>query len=191
MIEVNLATLFVVALVAGVGAYFGAYLREKGKNLATKEDIDRIVRTTEEIKADVSADAWLKQKRWDRKWECYVEMVRNLGEIHTLIREQITLDPHSPDYAQQLEDKKRGVIEAFVKFRQFGSIARLAVAPSVRTVLTRLGDEWNKSIYVAEQVGIVARWGWLVITDIARADLFSEPREMSDEFVGDVDVPAP
>jgi hypothetical protein len=40
-------------------------------------------------------------------------------------------------------------------------------------------------------LGIVARWGWLVVTDIARNDLFGEPREMSDEFVGDVEVPAP
>ena len=191
MIEVNLATLFVVALVAGVGAYFGTYLHEKGKNLATKEDIDRIVRKTEEIKAEVSAEAWLWQKRWDRKWDCYVEMVRSLGEVHTLIRESMTLDPCGADYAHQLEDRKRGVTEAFLKFRQFGSIARIAVAPSVRTVLTRLGDEWNKSISAAEHLGIVARWGWLVVTDIARNDLFGEPREMSDEFVGDVEVPAP
>jgi hypothetical protein len=190
MIEVNLATLFGVALFAGVGAYFGTYLREKGKNLATKEDIDLIVRKTEEIKAEVSAEAWLRQKRWDRKWECYVEMVRSLGEIHTLIRESMMLNPNSPDYAHQLEEKQRGVTEAVVKFRQFGSTARIAVAPSVRTVLTRLGDEWNKS-GVAEHMGIVARWGWLVVTDIARADLFGEPREMSDEFVGDVEVPAP
>lgn len=28
-------------------------------------------------------------------------------------------------------------------------------------------------------------------TDIARAELFGEPREMSDEFVGDVHVAAP
>jgi hypothetical protein len=132
-----------------------------------------------------------KEKRRDRKWECYVEMVRSLGEIHTLVRESIMLDPHSLDYAQQSEDKKRGVEEAFLKFRQFGSIARIAVAPNVRTVLTRLGNEWNKSGGVAVQLGIVARWGWLVITDIARADLFGEQREMSDEFVGDVDVPAP
>ena len=37
MIEVNLATLLVGALVAGVGAYFATYLHEKGKNLATRQ----------------------------------------------------------------------------------------------------------------------------------------------------------
>ncbi len=118
-------------------------------------------------------------------------MVRSLGEVHTLIRESLSLDPDSPDYAHQHAERKRGVTEAFQKFRQFGSMARIFVAPNVRTVLTRLGDEWNKSLGAAEHLGIVARWGWLVITDIARADLFGERREMSDEFVGDVEVPAP
>jgi hypothetical protein len=39
-----------------VGAYFGAYFREKGKNLATREDIDRITHITEDIKASISGD---------------------------------------------------------------------------------------------------------------------------------------
>ena len=80
--------------------------------------------------------------------------------------------------------------EALEKSRQSGSIARIAVAPSVRTVLTRFGDAWNAAA-TPKQQGIAARWGWLVITDIARNDLFGEPREMSDEFVGDVDVRLP
>lgn len=37
--------IFLLSLLgAGIGAYVGAYLREKGKNLATHEDIDRVVR---------------------------------------------------------------------------------------------------------------------------------------------------
>ena len=180
-------------LAAVLGAWAGAFFGKRGETAAIKRDLGTIKDTlaqttavTEEIKADISGALWLKQNRWDRKWECYVEMVRGLGEIHSLIRELITLDPHSPDHVQRLEDKKRAVDEAFVKFRQFGSIARIAVPPSVRTVLTRFGDEWNRSRGVAVQLGIVARWGWLVVTDIARHDLFGEQREMSDEFVGEV-----
>ena len=63
MIEVNLLALFVTALVAGVGAFFGTYLREKGKNLATKEDVAAISRTTEEIKTEIASGAWLRQRR--------------------------------------------------------------------------------------------------------------------------------
>lgn len=183
-----------VALAAGAAAFFG----KRGETAAMKRDIGTIktmlaqtTAVTEEIKAKVSGELWLGQKRWERKWECYVEMVRSLGEIHTLIGESLALDPNNPDYANQRDERTRGVTEAFQKFRQFGSIARIAIGPNARTVLTRLGDEWNKSLGAAEHLGRVARWGWLVITDIARADLFGETREMSDEFIGDVEVPAP
>ena len=63
MIELNLPTLFVIALVTGIGAYFDSYLREKGKNLATKEDVAAISRTTEEIKTEIASGAWLRQRR--------------------------------------------------------------------------------------------------------------------------------
>ena len=36
--------LLITALVAGAGGYLGSYLRQKGKNLATREDLDPIVR---------------------------------------------------------------------------------------------------------------------------------------------------
>src|SRR5262249_9142405 len=122
--------------------------------------------------------------------ECYAEIVRGLGEVHTLISESLALNAASPDYAEQLTNKKRGINDALTKARQFGSVARIALAPSARTVLTRFGDEWNKSASDVQH-GIVARWGWLVLRDIASNDLFGAPREMSDEFVGDVDVKLP
>ena len=39
-------------LLAFVGSYVAAYLREKGKNLATKEDIEDITARVEEVKSD-------------------------------------------------------------------------------------------------------------------------------------------
>jgi hypothetical protein len=48
-------------LCAGVGAYFGGYLKKKGVNLATHEDIDKVLdqvravtTTTKEIEAKIS-----------------------------------------------------------------------------------------------------------------------------------------
>ncbi|HKD17761.1 MAG TPA: hypothetical protein VKG23_07810 [Thermoanaerobaculia bacterium] len=140
---------------------------------------------------------WLEgrseRKRWlrDKKWECYVELVRSLGELHTLIGEMLALDQKASDYAREFANRQTRANEAFVQARQFGSLARLAVAASVRKVLTRFGNEWNRAGVNARQKEIVAKWGWLVITDIGRNDLFGEPREMSDDFVGDLDVPTP
>jgi len=136
---------------------------------------------------------WLEgrseRKRWlrDKKWECYVELVRGLGELYTLISEMLALGQSAPEFA----DRQTRANEAFVRVRQFRSIARLAVAASVRKVLTRFGDEWTRAGGDGRQQGIVARWGWLVITDIGRNDLFGESREMSDDFEGDVSVPTP
>jgi hypothetical protein len=43
-------TFLLTIIAAGIGAYFSTYLREKGKNLATKEDIGEITRIIEEVK---------------------------------------------------------------------------------------------------------------------------------------------
>jgi hypothetical protein len=55
----------IAALVSGLGAYFGAYLKRKGENYATKEDVAEITRITKEIEAKISDDTWARQRRWD------------------------------------------------------------------------------------------------------------------------------
>ena len=42
----------VLLIVAGVASYLGSYLSTKGKNLATKEDIDELTRTVEKVKTE-------------------------------------------------------------------------------------------------------------------------------------------
>lgn len=61
-----------LSLVGGwLGAYLGSYLKKKGENLATHEDIDKLVdqvravtQTTKEIEAKISNEVWDRQKRW-------------------------------------------------------------------------------------------------------------------------------
>jgi len=68
--------ILLVPILGAAGAYIGSYLREKGKNLATREDLDKIViqverttKVTEEIKASISGEQWVRQKRWDAKYQ--------------------------------------------------------------------------------------------------------------------------
>jgi hypothetical protein len=183
--------IFVVSVVgAGIGAYIGAYLREKGRNLATHEDIDRIVaqlrkttEATEDIKAQISGELWVKQRRWDVKWDCYAEIVENLGELHTLISEVIALQNRGPgqDAAaveREVADGLSRAEAAMQKARRSGSKARLAVAPKVRTFLTTFGDKWNAARGPVEQ-GTIARDAGIEIADIGRNDLFGDPRDVS------------
>jgi hypothetical protein len=167
--------IFVVSVVgAGIGAYIGAYLREKGRNLATHEDIDRIVA---QLRAMGEAAAM------GREWDCYAEIVENLGELHTLISEVIALQNRGPgqDAAaveREVADRLSRAEAAMQKARRSGSKARLAVAPKVRTFLTTFGDKWNAARGPVEQ-GTIARDAWIEIADIGRNDLFGDPRDVS------------
>jgi hypothetical protein len=69
--------------------------------------------------------------------------------------------------------------KAFRRARRFGSKARLAVAPEVRTALTQFGDKWLQASTAVEQ-GTIARNSWMQISDMARQDLFGEPRDKPD-----------
>src|SRR5580704_7576098 len=73
---------------AGVGAYFGGYLKTKGENFATHEDIGKLVdqvravtTTTKEIEAKISNEVWDRQKRWELKYEVLFEGVRRLAAV--------------------------------------------------------------------------------------------------------------
>jgi len=184
--------MFLLALVgAGIGAYVGSYLREKGKNLATREDIDALVRKTEEIKAEITGDLWVKQKRWNAKWECYAELVVNLGELHTLISEAIGIQSRgprpgqdAPAFDREVQEKTARAEAAFAEARKFGSKARLAVGPEGRTALTRFGDKWNNLRGSSADQGTIVRDAWMEITDMARNDLYGEPRENSGSGTG-------
>ena len=78
---VSLVIVFFVALVASaIGGVASSYLRRKGENLATREDIAKITKATEEIKAQISAELWVQQTRWNLKRDIYTRLLENLGE---------------------------------------------------------------------------------------------------------------
>lgn len=65
------------AIVLGTGAfgflfrgYFGSYVAEKGKNLATKEDIAKITAQVESVKASVQTVAMLKNDYEQQRRQC-------------------------------------------------------------------------------------------------------------------------
>jgi hypothetical protein len=178
-------------LSTAVGAFIGRYFGKRAETAAIQVDLDKIkgqlgqmTTTTEQIKAEISGELWLKQKRWDAKWQCYSSIVENLGELHTLISETIAFGSRHPPQGQDqavhdsvIEKKGIEIDAAFQKVRRSGSIARIVVGPTVRTRLTRFGDEWNSALGDLNVQGIVSRQAWLEIQDAARVDLFGDPSE--------------
>jgi hypothetical protein len=73
---------------AFIGSYLASYLRKKGENLATHEDLGKLVdqvravtTTTKEIEAKISTDVWDRQKRWEMKREVLFEATKRLGAV--------------------------------------------------------------------------------------------------------------
>ncbi len=66
------ALTILLSLVAGAaGAFFGAYLREKGKNFATKEDIQTITETQEKIRTELANNSHFSRARYDHEVAIY------------------------------------------------------------------------------------------------------------------------
>jgi hypothetical protein len=68
--------------------YFGAYSKKKGENLATHEDIDKLVdqvkaitTATKEIEAKISHETWGQQKQWELKREAIFEAIRKTAKV--------------------------------------------------------------------------------------------------------------
>jgi hypothetical protein len=87
-ISIDLLLLLLPLIGAGAGAYLGAYLKKKGENLATHEDLQKLVdqmaaitKATKEIEAQISDAVWNRQRRWDAKKEAVFEAIKALGEV--------------------------------------------------------------------------------------------------------------
>lgn len=81
----SLIPYLLVFLTAGAGAYFGAYLKRKGENLATKEDIGELTQAAEEIRAKISDDVWDRQKQWEMRRDAVYDAWRALRELETAL----------------------------------------------------------------------------------------------------------
>lgn len=135
MIEVNLATLFVVGLIAGVGAYFGSYLREKGKNLATHED-------TEDIKAEITGGLWERQTRWAFKRDLYVAILEGLQEawvayrrMETLLKQALPTDDSDALIKRLNDEMKDEFAAARSKLQKAVAVARIFLTADAITAI--------------------------------------------------------
>jgi hypothetical protein len=67
------------------GAWLVSYLREKGKNLATKEDVAAVTHTVEAIKADLMARQHFSQVRYERELKVYEELLPKLCDLQAAV----------------------------------------------------------------------------------------------------------
>lgn len=85
------SVLFLVS--AGAGVYLGTYLKKKGENFATHEDIDRLVdqvgaatRATKEIESKISSELWDRKKRWELKRDVLFDTTRRVSAVYEALK---------------------------------------------------------------------------------------------------------
>jgi hypothetical protein len=76
------------ALVGGLAGYFGSYLKRKGENAATHEDINKltdqvraVTTVTEQIKTQISGEAWNRERQWEIRRDVFLDAMRALGKM--------------------------------------------------------------------------------------------------------------
>ena len=81
----SIVILLLQALILGFWKpWLGAYGKEKGKNIARKEDLDEILtevrgvtRAQKEIESELKEGIWNRQMRWNQKRDIYGALLKN------------------------------------------------------------------------------------------------------------------
>lgn len=101
-----IATLTIVG--SWIAAYYGAYFRQKGKNAATHDDIDKlkdqvavVTQTTKEIEAKISGEVWDRQKQWEMKREVLFVLTKRVSaafEALAKLENLVQTELKNPEY---------------------------------------------------------------------------------------------
>jgi hypothetical protein len=140
----NLSNLLAL-IFAGVGAYLGSYLKQKGQDQANKESIAKLTKIVEDIKTDNSDKAWHRQRQWELKRDVVLDSVRAMAVFDQFMSE-FSVAFSKPDGIPTDEARaklEKDKIEAYQKVGQITSayqhahsVADLAIGKHLSVALT-------------------------------------------------------
>jgi len=103
-----LATWIGSLVLSTVGAAIGAYFTTRAKNLATHDDLDKLVeqvqavtRETEAIKAEITGGLWDRQKRWEVRRDILLEFMRSAWRLDFALQEFVASCESKPQAAEE------------------------------------------------------------------------------------------
>ena len=114
-------TIIFSLIAGGIGAFFGAYLQQKGKNFATREDVSEITHKVESIKTDLAAKQHFSQIRYERETKVFEEIWPKLCELQEAVLDLRPITESFPQGDETPESRKQRRSEkfttAFINFR--------------------------------------------------------------------------
>ncbi len=147
------------------GGIFGSFFSKRGEIAAIQSQIstvvrqnERLVKSSEEIKSDISQRDWSKQQRWDMQRDVGIEIMRLFG---TTLR-TISSFHDLAIYHEAIVDKKLNVEKERAKevsdgfanaqgemlghvtnYWQLGEVSRLVFSPAVQSRLEEIRSEFQ------------------------------------------------
>ncbi|CAN7367318.1 hypothetical protein LJR074_002175 [Acidovorax sp. LjRoot74] len=171
-------------LCACVGSYLGSYLGEKGKNTATKEDIEAITEKVEAVKQTLASRGWVRQQHWANREKYYLQILSNLALMRTSLADvyaEAVRQRKAPGVPSELFDAKllmgeyfdakKKVLELLGPAAVFLPASTLQVIYSFFSKESRIGDEYDNSEDCFRDLTIAISRAFDAVLASAQADL--------------------
>jgi hypothetical protein len=145
----------VMSLIGGwFGSFLGAYLKKKGENLATHEDIDKVVeqmkaitQATKTIESNISDKSWDRQRHWELKRDAVFAVMQALGKadetlhyVSLLIAEDRKVSEHDR-FREAKEEAWEKFYEAIDDFDRKRALAMIVCGKLMNDTLMSLKQE--------------------------------------------------
>jgi hypothetical protein len=147
--DTTLLTVAWTFIAAGAGAYLGAYLKKKGENLATHEDLENLLAqvsavttTTKEIESKISNETWDRQRRWETKKAALFGVVAALGTLRSALAMLIAAHQVELENEEASKQKRLEVMQDYTRamdaYSASGSIALITCELATRAKMSEI-----------------------------------------------------
>jgi len=160
----NAALLFLLPLIgSGIGTFLVSYLKKKGENLATHEDIKMLVdqmaavtQATKQIEAAIADDFWGKQKRWELQRDVLLaalDQIANFqGETNKLTAmASVGRKLQDPQKMVEVEEAMRSIARGLVEQTPGLMAMSYRVAPVSVSTLQQSFTKIQKMLFFAQE----------------------------------------
>ncbi len=143
-----------VILGGAIVAFCAPYLQTKGHRLATREDLGKVEGRVEAIRADIAGGLWLRQRRWELRYNLYSETLEALMEIEASLQSMLwarerekegqpsTAVKQWRDVYVEAHGRMSKALDIVMRNRVLGG---MLMSRDALAVIESLGEGWNRA----------------------------------------------